>query len=116
VAQAAALLPGISRSGITISAGLVLGLEREAAARFSFLLAAPTIAGAGLFEAYRLLRGADTAQAEPLALLVGVVAALVTGLLAIQVLLAWLRHHGVGIFVVYRLALAALVLVLLLRV
>ena len=116
LAQAAALVPGISRSGITISAGLLLGLDREAAARFSFLLAAPTIAGAGLFEAYRLLRGAETTQAEPVALLVGVAAALVTGLLTIHLLLAWLRRRGLGVFVAYRLALAALVLVLLLRV
>jgi len=116
IAQAAALVPGVSRSGITISAGLLLGLEREAAARFSFLLAAPTIAGAGTFEAFRLARGAETVSAEPVALAVGVVAALVSGLLTIHLLLAWLRRRGLGVFVVYRVALAALVLVLLLRV
>jgi len=57
LAQTIALVPGVSRSGITISAGLLAGLTREAAARFSFLLAAPTIAGAGVLEAYHLVRG-----------------------------------------------------------
>lgn len=115
-AQAIALIPGISRSGITISAGLLLGLEREAAARFSFLLAAPTIAGAGLFEAYRLVRGDSLATPEPAALAIGVVASLVTGLLTIHWLLGWFRRHGSGIFVVYRVVLAAFVLVALLRI
>jgi undecaprenyl-diphosphatase len=115
-AQAIALIPGISRSGITISAGLLLGLERDAAARFSFLLAAPTIAGAGLFEAYQLIRGESLVAPEPATLAVGVIAALVTGLLTIHWLLGWFRRHGTGIFVVYRVVVAAFVLVVLLRV
>lgn len=115
-AQAIALVPGISRSGITISAGLLLGLEREAAARFSFLLATPTIAGAGLFELYRLASGGAGATPEPAVLVAGVAGALVTGLLAIHGLLGWFRRRGVGIFVAYRVALAALVVVTLLRV
>jgi undecaprenyl-diphosphatase len=115
-AQAIALIPGISRSGITISAGLLFGLNREAAARFSFLLAAPTIAGAGVFEGYRLVRGESLATPEPAALAVGVIASLVTGLLTIHWLLGWFRRHGSAIFVVYRVALAAFVLVALLRV
>ena len=115
-AQAIALIPGISRSGITISAGLLLGLQRDAAARFSFLLAAPTIAGAGLFEAYHLIRGESLVAPEPIPLAVGVFASLVTGLLAIHWLLGWFRRHGAGIFVAYRVVLAAFVLVVLLRV
>jgi len=116
VAQAVALVPGISRSGITIAAGRLLGLEREAAARFSFLLATPTIAGAGLFELYRLARGETGTSPDAAVLVVGLVASAVTGLLAIHGLLGWLRRRGVSVFVVYRLALAAFVVVALLRV
>ena len=115
-AQALALVPGVSRSGITISAGLLLGLTRESAARFSFLLAAPTIAGAGLLEAYHLVRGDAGPIPNASILVVGVVAAAVTGMLAIRALLEWFRRRGVGIFVAYRIALAALVVVFLLRV
>lgn len=115
-AQAVALIPGISRSGITIAAGLFLGLRREAAARFSFLLATPTIAGAGAFEAYRLARAEAGPSPDAAVLVVGVLASLLTGLLAIHVLLDWLRRRGVGVFVAYRVALAAFVVVVLLRV
>lgn len=116
VAQVLALIPGVSRSGITISAGLFLGLNRESAARFSFLLAAPTTAGAGLFEALRLVRGETAGTPDAAILAVGVIASLVTGLLAIHGLLGWFRRRGVGVFVAYRVALAALVIVVLLRV
>jgi undecaprenyl-diphosphatase len=115
-AQAIALVPGVSRSGITISAGLFAGLTREAAARFSFLLAAPTIAGAGLIETYHLVRGEAGVIPDVSVLVVGVVSAGITGLLAISALLQWFRRRGVGIFVAYRIALAALVVVFLLRV
>ena len=116
VAQAVALVPGISRSGITIAAGRLLGLEREAAARFSFLLATPTIAGAGVFELTRLARGESGVSPDAAVLVLGVVASAVTGLLAIHGLLGWFRRRGVGIFVLYRLALAGAVAVLLLQV
>ena len=116
IAQAIALVPGVSRSGITISAGLLLGLEREAAARFSFLLATPTIAGAGLFEVYRLSAAGSGPTPDGAVLVAGVAGALVTGLLAIHGLLGWMRRRGVGIFVAYRVAVAALLVVVLLRV
>jgi undecaprenyl-diphosphatase len=79
LAQAVALVPGISRAGMSISAGLFAGLTREAAARFSFLMAAPIIAGAGVFEARKLLTGEAgvAVQAGPLA--VGMLAALWPG-------------------------------------
>ncbi len=114
-AQALALVPGISRSGISIAAGLGLGLTREAAARFSFLMAAPIIAGAGVFELRKVVGGAG-GGANVGAMGVGFVAAVVSGFLAIHVLLRYLRTHPVTLFVAYRLALAALVLVVFLAV
>ena len=111
VAQALALIPGISRSGISISAGRVAGLDREAAARFSFLMATPVTLGAGIFEARKLLTGESGVAVEPLPLLVGLVAALIAGLLAIRFMLTYLRTRSLDIFVWYRFALAAVVLV-----
>jgi undecaprenyl-diphosphatase len=111
LAQALALVPGISRSGISISAGMFAGLDRESAARFSFLMATPVTAGAGLWEVRKLVSG-ETGLTVPIApLVVGMVAALVAGLIAISVLLRYLRTHPTTIFVLYRLALAAVVVV-----
>ena len=111
LAQSLALIPGISRAGMTISAGLFAGLTREAAARFGFLMATPIIAGAGIFEARKLITGEAgvAVQAGPLA--VGMVAALVAGLLAIHLMLRYVRTRSYGIFVVERIVIAALVLV-----
>jgi undecaprenyl-diphosphatase len=111
VAQAAALFPGISRSGISIAGGLFVGLDRESAARFSFLMATPVIAGAGLFEARKLITGESGTAVQVAPVAVGFVAALVSGLLAIRFLLAYLRTHSLGVFVAYRVVLAAVVLV-----
>jgi undecaprenyl-diphosphatase len=111
VAQAFALIPGISRAGISISAGLFLGLTREAAARFSFLMATPVIAGAGIWEARKLLTGEAGVAVAVGPLVIGLVAALVSGLFAISALLRFLRSNSMTVFVVYRLALAALVFV-----
>ncbi len=110
IAQALALFPGISRSGITIAAGLYLGLEREAAARFSFLMAVPVIAGAGLWKA-RTLIGADLGATQANQLIVGVVAATIFGFIAIAALLRFLRTNPTTVFVAYRIVLAAVVLV-----
>jgi len=110
-AQAVALVPGISRSGISISAGLAAGLTREAAARFSFLMAAPIIAGAGAWEARKILAGEAGVPLDGGALLAGFLAALAAGLVAIAGLLRYLRSHPMTIFVLYRLALAAAVVV-----
>lgn len=109
VAQALALFPGISRSGITIAAGLYLGLEREAAARFSFLMATPIIAGAGIWKGRELL-GGGLAGADLAPLAVGFVTAAVAGFAAIAFLLSFLRRQSTGLFIGYRLV-AALVLV-----
>ena len=111
LSQALALLPGISRSGATISAGLLLGLSRESAARFSFLLATPITLGAGLYGSRHLLDASHTGT-EWLAIGVGFVAAAVSGMLAIGFLLRWLRTRSVTVFSVYRLAFAALIIAL----
>lgn len=111
VSQALALLPGISRSGATITAGLALGLNREAAARFSFLLATPITLGAGLYGSRRLLTETHT-QTEWVAIGVGFVVAALSGLVAIGFLLAWLRTRSVTVFSIYRIAFAAVIVVL----
>src|SRR5829696_1623183 len=112
-AQALALVPGVSRSGMSISAALFAGLDRADAARFSFLLATPITAMAVAYEGLKLARG-EVAVAEPLALAVGVVASFVAGILAIAVLLRYVRTRSFTIFVVYRFALAGVVLATLL--
>ncbi len=109
--QALALLPGISRSGATITAGLALGMTREAAARFSFLLATPITFGAGLYGSRRLFETALTGE-QWLAIGVGFVVSALSGLLAIGFLLAWLRRRSVAIFSVYRVVFAAVIVVL----
>ena len=110
-AQAAALIPGVSRAGMSISAGLFAGLDREAAARFAFLMATPITAGAGVWEARKILAGEAGVDVQILPLLAGMLASLIAGLLAIAVLMRFLRSHGVGIFVAYRLGLAAVVVI-----
>ena len=111
LSQALALLPGISRSGATIATGLAVGLTRETAARFSFLLATPITLGAGLYGSRRLLTESHTGT-EWLAIGVGFAVAAVSGIIAIGFLLAWLRQRSVAVFSIYRLAAAALIVVL----
>ncbi len=110
VAQAFALFPGFSRSGMTIAAGLYTGLTREAAARFSFLMGTPIIAGAALWKARELLH-AGLPSSDLLALGAGMVGAAVAGLAAIVLLLGYLRRHSTSPFIAERLVLAALVVV-----
>jgi undecaprenyl-diphosphatase len=110
IAQAFALIPGISRSGISISAGLFAGLRREEAARFSFLMATPITAAAAAYETLQVVRGGVTGvEAGPLAL--GLATSFLFGILAISVLLRFLRTRSTDIFVAYRVVLAAIVLV-----
>ena len=110
-AQALALVPGISRSGISISAGLFAGLSREAAARFAFLMATPITFGAGLWEFRKIVTGEAGVDLPLAPLAAGMLAGLVAGLLAIAVTLRFLRTHSVGVFVLYRVALSAVVVV-----
>jgi undecaprenyl-diphosphatase len=107
VAQALALVPGISRSGISIAAGLFAGLDRESAARYSFLMATPITAGAGIWELRKLLAGEAGVAVDPATLLVGMAAALVAGLAAISMLLRYLRTRPTTVFVLYRIVLSA---------
>jgi undecaprenyl-diphosphatase len=109
--QALALLPGISRSGATLTTGLALGLTREAAARFSFLLATPITLGAGLYGSRRLLTESHTGV-EWLAIAVGFAVAAASGMVAIGFLLSWLRRRSVTVFTLYRIAFAGLIVVL----
>jgi undecaprenyl-diphosphatase len=111
IAQALALVPGISRSGISISAGLYFGLDRESAARYSFLMATPIIAGAGLFELRKVISGEAGVDVSLVPLAAGMVAAFVSGWFAIAGLLRFLRTNATTAFVIYRFVLAALVLV-----
>lgn len=113
VAQAIALVPGVSRSGITITAGLFRNVKREAAARFSFLLSTPVIAGATLFEGRRLFSQGPDAQLDIFA--VGFAAAFVSGYFAIKFLLAFLKKHPLNAFIYYRFLLAAIIVVVWLR-
>jgi undecaprenyl-diphosphatase len=110
IAQALALQPGVSRSGVTITAGRLVGLNREAAARFSFLLALPIIAGAGGLKALDLVQHGFQGYGSQF--LAGFLAAAISGFLVIWFLLRYLRTHDFLVFMVYRLAVAALVLVL----
>jgi undecaprenyl-diphosphatase len=109
--QALALLPGISRSGATITAGLALGLTREAAARFSFLLATPITLGAGVVGSRKLFEQPLSGN-EWVAVAIGFVVAAASGLFAIGFLLTWLRTRTVLVFSLYRLAFAALIVLL----
>jgi len=110
LAQALALVPGTSRSGVTITAGLALGLTREAAARYSFLLSIPIIAAAGGWGFFSGLRDGGTFEFARF-----LSAAAISGLFAwltIAAFLAWLRWAGMAPFVIYRLALGLALLVL----
>jgi len=113
-AQALALIPGTSRSGITITAGLLGGIDRPTAARFAFLLGIPITAGAGALKALHLLReGLPPGEAGPLA--AALVTAFVSGWLAVWFLVSYLKTRSLRPFVVYRLLLALVIFVVFLR-
>jgi undecaprenyl-diphosphatase len=113
LSQAFAIFPGVSRSGATMTAGLALGLEREAAARFSFLLSAPLIAGIGLkstFDLIKTMRIHPIQSSELMLFPIGLVVSAFTGFVCIKFLLSFLQKHTTRVFVFYRWALAILVL------
>jgi len=113
IAQALALIPGSSRSGTTITAGLFVGLKRETAARFSFLLSVPAVLASGVLQLYEAMKFVD--QTMMLSLIVSTVAAGISGYLAIDFLLKYLKKNSTFLFVYYRIALGVFILILLIN-
>lgn len=112
--QVLALVPGTSRSGSTILGGLLLGYDRKTAAEFSFFLSLPTMVGASALKILKfLLDGVDISLAETVALIVGCVVAYVVSVIAIKFLMGFVKRHSFSAFGIYRIALAALMAVLL---
>ncbi|HEV7882203.1 MAG TPA: undecaprenyl-diphosphate phosphatase [Solirubrobacteraceae bacterium] len=111
-AQALALVPGVSRSGATISAGLLLGFDRVAAARFSFLLSVPAVVLSGLYELKDVVNGTAEGAVGAGPTAVATVLAFVTGYASIALLLRFLTTHTTGVFVGYRVVLGTVVLAL----
>ena len=108
-AQALALIPGTSRSGITISAGLLVGLKREEAARYSFLAGAPLILGAGLYEGLKLIKGGTIPTDLAFA---GFIGSFLSSLVAIAFLIPFLKKYNLYAFIFYRILLGCLLLTL----
>jgi undecaprenyl-diphosphatase len=113
LAQSLALIPGVSRSGATISAGLFLGLERAAAARFSFLLAIPAVVLSGTYELMKLLTGKEHVGEPMLNVAIATVIAFVVGFAVIAWFLRYLTTHSMRLFVWYRVVVGIGVLILL---
>jgi undecaprenyl-diphosphatase len=114
LAQALAIFPGVSRSGSTMTAALALGSERESAARFSFLLSAPIIAGAGAKSLLELFKGISTGvitSSETILFPIGVIVAAISGFICIRFMLHFLKRNSTRVFVYYRWALAVLLVV-----
>jgi undecaprenyl-diphosphatase len=112
IAQACALIPGVSRSGATITAGLFLGLDRAAAARFSFLLSVPAVVLSGLFELSSIIDGEEGKHIGAFQLITATGFAFVFGYASIAFLLRFLANHTTFVFVAYRLIVGTLVLTL----
>ena len=111
VAQSLALLPGVSRSGITMMTGLLLRLDRESTARYSFLMSIPVIGGAAAYKGLEVAKdGLPAGTAMPFA--VGMVSAALSGIAAIWFVLAYLKRHNFNIFVLYRIVVGVGVLIL----
>ncbi|MBM4137550.1 MAG: undecaprenyl-diphosphate phosphatase [Nitrospira sp.] len=108
IAQAVAIVPGVSRSGITITAGLFMGFQREASARFSFLLSTPIIACATLLHLKKLIGGHQNHDFQ--LFFTGFIASCITGFIAIKFLLHFLKRHPLNVFVYYRFLLAVVII------
>jgi undecaprenyl-diphosphatase len=111
IAQALSLIPGSSRSGTTITAGLFVGLKREAAARFSFLLSVPAVLASGVLQLYEALKFID--QTMAVNIIVATVVSGISGYLAIDFLLKYLKKNSTFVFIFYRIALGIFILILL---
>ena len=114
LAQAVAVIPGVSRSGATITAGLFRGFERDAAAKFSFMLGAPVIFGAGLLEVVKHRHELITGDLLPLILplILGVITSAIVGYISIGFLFEYMKRRGVTLFVIYRICFGVVVLAL----
>jgi undecaprenyl-diphosphatase len=111
VAQALALCPGVSRSGITMMTGLAVRLDRESAARYSFLLSVPVIGGAAAYKALEIAKdGLPAGTAMPF--VVGIASAALSGFAAIWFVLAYLKRHNFNLFVIYRIIVGVAILIL----
>ncbi|MEW6213749.1 MAG: undecaprenyl-diphosphatase UppP [Nitrospirota bacterium] len=108
IVQAIAIIPGVSRSGITISAGLFRGFKREVSARFSFLLSTPIIGGATIFHLKKLIASHNNHDFQLFT--TGLTASFITGFIAIKFLLNFLKRHPMDIFVYYRFALSVIII------
>jgi len=113
LAQSLALIPGSSRSGVTITAGLFLNLSRETAARFSFLLSLPAVLAAGVYQLYATWDELMASSTELVNLSIATVMAGVVGYASIAFLISFLKRHSTAIFIMYRIMLAAVILVML---
>jgi undecaprenyl-diphosphatase len=114
-AQVLAVVPGASRSGVTITGGLFAGMNRATAARFSFLLSLPAVFGAGLYELYHERKELLQDRSAVLNLVIATVVSGVVGYAAIAFLIGYLRHHSTGVFIVYRILLGTAILILVAR-
>ena len=114
LAQTFALIPGVSRSGVTLFAGLLLGFKRTQAARFSFLLSVPAVLASGVLEINTLMQSLSWAEGNSMImnLFLGIVFACLSGYIAIDFLLKYLQSHKTHVFVVYRILLGVLIIVL----
>lgn len=110
IAQAMALIPGSSRSGTTITGGLFMGLTRESAARFSFLLSIPSVFASGMLELYEQIKFID--QSGVVNLIIATIVSGISGYAAIDFLLKYLRKNTTFVFIYYRIALGVLILIL----
>jgi undecaprenyl-diphosphatase len=109
ISQTLALIPGVSRSGITISTGIFLGIDRSDSAKFSFLLSTPIIAGAVLLHTKKIITG--NVVYDPQIFIIGFTASAITGFIAIKFLLSFFKKHPMNIFAYYRFILAAVIII-----
>ncbi len=107
--QALAVFPGVSRSGITLTAGLFMGMKPEAAARFSFLLAIPVIIASGVFEIYKIYT-MGTLELQWVNLIIGAMLSFIVAIIVIHLFLKYIAKSGMAVFVIYRVLLGALLL------
>lgn len=109
VMQGVAILPGVSRSGATISTLRLQGVEKEDATTFSFLLSIPIIIGSALYESLPLITQKTTLSISPIALIIGMISAFISGLISIKFFLKLIKNHSMTVFIIYTLLLGILV-------